>query len=179
MITKATVSFSGVAIAVFALSVALSAKNVIADETVDGASGTDNAVAPIQKESTLQLGSFSNSLAVKDIEASREFYEKLGFEVAGGNIEQNWLILRNDTTTIGLFQGMLEQNIMTFNPGWNEIAEPLEIFEDVRELQSKLKQRGVKLTAEAASDENGPASFMLADPDGNVILIDQHVPKAN
>ena len=104
--------------------------------------------------------------------------EHLSLLKAGGNVDQNWLILRNGSTTIGLFQGMLEQNIMTFNPGWNELAEPLEQFEDVREIQSRLKARGVELTTEAEEDGNGPASFTLVDPDGNHILIDQHVPKA-
>ncbi len=148
------------AVSAIALSLILTTVNVIADE------------------GTMQLGTFSTSLAVKDIRASKDFYEKLGFEVAGGDIEQNWLILRNGSTTIGLFQGMLEQNIMTFNPGWNETAETLEEFQDVRELQSKLKKRGVKLLTEVEVGETGPASFTLEDPDGNQILIDQHVSKA-
>ncbi len=160
----ATIAFTA-----FAISVSLNALDVSANDHLE----------PTPKESALQLGTFSTSLAVKDIKASKEFYEKLGFEAAGGNVEQNWLILRNGSTTIGLFQGMLEQNIMTFNPGWNERAEPLAQFEDVRELQSKLKASGVELTTEAEAGETGPASFTLVDPDGNHILIDQHVPKAN
>jgi len=130
----------------------------------------------VPKANAMQLGTFSTSLDVKDIQASKDFYTKLGFEVAGGNIEQNWLILRNGSTTIGLFQGMLGQNIMTFNPGWNELAEPLQEFEDVRQLQSKLKERGVDLATEADIEGEGPASFTLVDPDGNHILVDQHVP---
>lgn len=127
------------------------------------------------KESTLQLGAFSTSLNVRNIRVSKEFYEKLGFKEVGGDIEQSWLILRNGTTTIGLFQGMFEQNIMTFNPGWGDNAEQLQTFDDVREIQSELKQHGVELITEA--DGAGPASFTLADPDGNQILVDQHVPK--
>lgn len=123
----------------------------------------------------MQLGTFSVSLAVKDIAASKAFYEKLGFEVAGGNQEQNWLILRNGTTTIGLFQGMFDQNILTFNPGWDSNAQKLDSFTDVRELQRQLKEQGVKFENEAAEDGTGPASFVIVDPDGNPILVDQHV----
>jgi len=155
-----------------AVSVALSATLITSCAIANG------PIEPNHQETAVQLGTFSTSLAVNDIKASKEFYEKLGFEKAGGNIEQNWLILRNGSTTIGLFQGILEQNIMTFNPGWNELAEPLQQFEDVRDVQSKLKARGVELTTEAAIGETGPASFTLEDPDGNQILIDQHVPKA-
>jgi len=123
----------------------------------------------------MDLGTFSVSLAVNDLAASRAFYEKLGFEEKGGNAAQNWLILRNGTTTIGLFQGMFEQNIMTFNPGWNSDAKKLEKFTDVRELQRRLKAAGLELTSEADESTTGPASLTLADPDGNVILLDQHV----
>ncbi|TDJ74547.1 MAG: VOC family protein [Planctomycetota bacterium] len=123
----------------------------------------------------MELGAFSVSLAVKDLAASRAFYEKLGFEEKGGNAAQNWLILRNGTTTIGLFQGMFEENIMTFNPGWNSDAKKLEKFTDVRELQRRLKAAGLELTSEADESTTGPASLTLADPDGNVILLDQHV----
>ena len=130
---------------------------------------------PRQKEA-MQLGVFSISLAVKDIKASKAFYEKLDFKEVGGKLEQNWLILQNGTTTIGLFQGMFEKNIMTFNPGWTTDQETLEDFQDVRELQSTLKQRGLKLIAEADESSKGPASFTLVDPDGNPILFDQHVP---
>jgi catechol 2,3-dioxygenase-like lactoylglutathione lyase family enzyme len=121
------------------------------------------------------LGAFSVSLAVKDLQASREFYEKLGFQPAGGDAAQNWLILRNGTATIGLFQGMFERNILTFNPGWDFQAQPLEEFIDVREHQRQLKTSGLELTTEADENTTGPASVMLVDPDGNPILIDQHV----
>ena len=124
----------------------------------------------------MQFGALSISLAVKDIRASKAFYENLDFKVVGGKLEQNWLILQNDTTTIGLFQGMFEKNIMTFNPGWTTDHETLEEFQDVRELQSTLKERGLKLSTEADESSTGPASFVLVDPDGNSILVDQHVP---
>lgn len=121
------------------------------------------------------LGAFSVSLAVKDLQASRAFYEKLDFEVAGGDPAQHWLILRNGSVTIGLFQGMFERNILTFNPGWDEKAGPVEAFTDVREHQRRLKSRGLALTSEADESTTGPASLMAVDPDGNTILIDQHV----
>jgi catechol 2,3-dioxygenase-like lactoylglutathione lyase family enzyme len=124
----------------------------------------------------MQLGNFSVSLTVKDIEASRAFYEKLGFVIIGGDASQNWLILQNGTSTIGLFQGMFDRNIMTFNPGWNHKGETLAAFEDVREIQEALKARGVELVREADAG-NGPTSITLLDPDGNPILIDQHVPR--
>lgn len=123
----------------------------------------------------MELGSFSVSLAVRDIEASKRFYEKLGFAVFMGDQSQNWLILKNGEHTIGLFQGMFEENILTFNPGWNRDAQPLDEFTDVRELQRQLKDRGVTMLSEADEDSTGPASFVIADPDGNTILIDQHV----
>ena len=123
----------------------------------------------------MKLGAFSVSLAVKDIAASREFYEKLGFEVIMGDQSQNWLILRNGETTIGLFQGMFERNTLTFCPGWNSQAEPLPKFADVREIQRHLKAAGLTLMSEADESTTGPASLMLIDPDGNPILIDQHV----
>jgi lactoylglutathione lyase len=122
----------------------------------------------------MQLGNFSVSLAVKDIEASRQFYEKLGFTAFGGNQSQGWLILKNGDTVIGLFQGMFEKNILTFNPGWDANAEPLDEFTDVRELQRRLKAQGVILASEADESTTGPASFMVTDPDGNTILVDQH-----
>jgi lactoylglutathione lyase len=123
----------------------------------------------------MQLGAFSVSLAVKDIAASKAFYEQLGFTVFHGNQEQNWLILKNGDTVIGLFQGMFENNILTFNPGWNQSAETLDDFTDVRELQRQLKANGIPLITEADESTTGPASFMIADPDGNTILVDQHV----
>lgn len=123
----------------------------------------------------MELGNFSVSLAVKDIEASRLFYEKLGFKVFMGDQSQNWLIMKNGEHVIGLFQGMFEKNILTFNPGWDSDARPLGEFTDVRELQRRLKESGVELISEADESSNGPASFMIVDPDGNTILIDQHV----
>lgn len=123
----------------------------------------------------MQLGVFSISLAVKDIEASRAFYEKFGFTVFGGNAAQNWLILKNGDHVIGLFQGMFEKNILTFNPGWDSNAQKLDSFTDIRELQRQLKAQGVKLQQEADESTTGPASFVAEDPDGNPILFDQHV----
>ena len=123
----------------------------------------------------MQLGAFSISLAVKNIEASKVFYENFGFEVVGGDPSQNWLILRNSGHTIGLFQGMFESNILTFNPGWNDEAQPLGSFTDVRELQRQLKAKGVQLVSKADEETTGPASFVAVDPDGNTILVDQHV----
>lgn len=122
----------------------------------------------------MELGAFSVSLTVKDIAASRAFYAKLGFEVAGGDEAQNWLILRNGASVIGLFQGMFERNVLTFNPGWDSDASELESFTDVRELQQELKAAGVELSTEADESTTGPASFALIDPDGNPILVDQH-----
>ena len=124
----------------------------------------------------MRLGNFSVSLAVKDIAASRAFYEKLGFKTMGGDQSQNWLILQNGTTTIGLFQGMFDKNLLTFNPGWDGSANTLADFDDVRDIQRQLKAEGLTLTTEADESSSGPASLMLADPDGNTILLDQHVP---
>jgi len=123
----------------------------------------------------MNLGEFSVSLAVKDIEASRLFYEKLGFAVFAGNLTQNWLIMKNGDHVIGLFQGMFDKNILTFNPGWNQDAQPVGAFTDVRELQRQLKSRGITMSTEADESSTGPASFTIADPDGNTILVDQHV----
>jgi len=123
----------------------------------------------------MELGAFSISLAVKDIHASKAFYEKLGFEAFGGDISQNWLILRNKEHVIGIFQGMFEKNMLTFNPGWSQDAQNLDAFTDVRELQRQLKAQGVELMTEADETTQGPAYIMLVDPDGNPILVDQHV----
>jgi lactoylglutathione lyase len=123
----------------------------------------------------MTLGAFSISLAVKDIAASRAFYEKLGFQQVGGNQAQNWLILRSGDTTIGLFQGMFDRNVLTFNPGWSGKAEALPDFSDVREIQQGLKKKELALVTEADETTTGPASVMLMDPDGNPILLDQHV----
>lgn len=123
----------------------------------------------------MQLGAFSISLAVKDLAASRTFYEKLGFAVIGGVAEQNWLILRNpDQVVIGLFQGMFERNMLTFNPGWNQLCENLPSFTDVREIQARLEAQGLVLDTRADASTTGPASLVLTDPDGNPVLIDQH-----
>lgn len=122
----------------------------------------------------MKLGAFSVSLSVKDIHLSKSFYENLGFEVMGGNIDQNWLIMKNESCIIGLFQGMFEKNILTFNPGWDQNAENLETFTDVRDLQKNLKAKGISMLSEADETSEGPASFTIEDPDGNTILVDQH-----
>ncbi len=123
----------------------------------------------------MELGCFSVSLAVKDIRASLAFYEKLGFTVFAGDIDQNWLILKNGSTNIGIFQGMFDRNLLTFNPGWDSDANPLDSFTDIRDLQRQLKSEGVALDMEADESTSGPASFVVTDPDGNPVLIDQHV----
>lgn len=123
----------------------------------------------------MELGTFSISLTVKDIEASKTFYEKLGFRIFGGDATQNWLILKNGNHVIGLFQGMFDKNILTFNPGWDNNARQLDTFTDVRELQRQLKAQGVKFESEADENTTGPASFIILDPDGNPVLVDQHV----
>ncbi|NND60842.1 MAG: VOC family protein [Gammaproteobacteria bacterium] len=122
----------------------------------------------------MDLGAFSISLAVKDIAASKAFYEKLGFEAVGGNIDENWLILRNADKVIGLFQGMFDKNILTFNPGWDQQGQETGSYTDVRQLQQALRDNGVALVSEADENSSGPASITLLDPDGNPILIDQH-----
>lgn len=123
----------------------------------------------------MELGAFSVSLSVKDLEASKSFYEKLGFHVFAGDAAQNWLIMKNGDHIIGLFQGMFEQNILTFNPGWDQNGQKLDSFTDVRDLQRELKAQGVQIETEADESTTGPASFVVVDPDGNPILIDQHV----
>jgi len=135
------------------------------------------ATTPTTEREPMSLGAFSNSLAVKDLQASREFYETLGFEAAGGDPAHGWLILRNGTTTIGLFQGMFDKNIMTFNPGWTSKAEPIDEFEDVRAIQQRLRDAGITLLVEAEESGTGPAHFVLEDPDGNQVMFDQHVKK--
>lgn len=122
----------------------------------------------------MKLGVFSMSLSVKDIKASKEFYENLGFTEFGGNIDQNWLIMKNGNSVIGLFQGMFDNNILTFNPGWDENAKNVDPYDDVREIQKQLKSKGAKLDTETDESTSGPASIVLTDPDGNSILIDQH-----
>jgi lactoylglutathione lyase len=123
----------------------------------------------------MDLGAFSISLAVTDIQASRVFYEKLGFEMLAGDAAENWLIMKNGSAAIGLFQGMFERNILTFNPGWDQAARPLASFTDIRELQRRLKSQGVRFEQESDQDGAGPASFVILDPDGNPVLVDQHV----
>jgi predicted enzyme related to lactoylglutathione lyase len=122
----------------------------------------------------MKLGAFSISLAVKDINASKQFYEQLGFTVFAGNLSMNYLIMKNGNALVGLFQGMFPNNILTFNPGWDENAAALDSFDDVRKIQQELKSNGIALLTEADETTTGPASFMVADPDGNVILVDQH-----
>jgi catechol 2,3-dioxygenase-like lactoylglutathione lyase family enzyme len=129
----------------------------------------------IQEGDSMELGAFSVSLAVKDIAASKAFYEKLGFSAFGGDQSQGWLILKNGSTVIGLFQGMFDKNILTFNPGWDQSAQPLAEFADVREVQKSLDAQGVALDARADPQSKGPAHILLTDPDGNTIMLDQHV----
>jgi lactoylglutathione lyase len=125
-------------------------------------------------EINMKLGAFSVSLSVKDIHASKAFYENLGFSDLGGDISQNWLIMKNENCIIGLFQGMFEKNILTFNPGWDENARNLDSFTDVREIQRHLKERGIPLQSEADESSKGPAHITFEDPDGNQLLVDQH-----
>jgi catechol 2,3-dioxygenase-like lactoylglutathione lyase family enzyme len=123
----------------------------------------------------MELGAFSVSLNVKDLQASKQFYEQLGFTALGGDVAQGWLILKNGGTVVGLFQGMFEKNMLTFNPGWDSSAQKLASFTDVREIQKRLKAQGVAFTTEADESTTGPAHFVVTDPDGNPILVDQHV----
>jgi catechol 2,3-dioxygenase-like lactoylglutathione lyase family enzyme len=126
-------------------------------------------------EEKMKLGAFSVSLSVKDLETSRQFYEKLGFTVFGGSMAQRYLIMKNEVTLIGLFQGMFDKNILTFNPGWDQDAKTMEKFDDVRTIQKQLKSKGISLALETDEHKTGPGSIMLTDPDGNQILIDQHI----
>jgi lactoylglutathione lyase len=135
---------------------------------------TDGLSWPVS--SRLDIGTFSVSLAVKDLDASRRFYSVLGFDEVGGNAQQGWLILRNGATTIGLFQGMFERNMLTFNPGWSLDGSHPSEFEDVRQLQHRFADAGLSFIVTADEATNGPASFLLSDPDGNPVLFDQHVP---
>ncbi|WP_243472512.1 VOC family protein [Winogradskyella sp. MH6] len=123
----------------------------------------------------MKLGAFSVSLAVKDIKASKAFYETLGFKVFAGDLDRNYLIMKNESTLIGLFQGMFENNILTFNPGWDQDANTLENYDDVRAIQKHLKSKRISFTSEADESTTGPASFVVLDPDGNAILVDQHI----
>jgi lactoylglutathione lyase len=141
---------------------------------MNGSSGLLLTINQKVVEINMKLGAFSVSLSVKDIHASKAFYENLGFSDLGGDISQNWLIMKNENCIIGLFQGMFEKNILTFNPGWDENAKNLDSFTDVREIQTHLKERGIPLQAEADEATEGPAHITLEDPDGNQILFDQH-----
>ena len=123
----------------------------------------------------MELGSFSLSLAVNDLSVSQSFYEKLGFEIFCGNAEQGWLIIKSASCIIGLFEGMLDKNTITFNPGWNADAQALDTFTDVRQIQQRIKAEGIELATQADETTTGPASFMIIDPDGNPILFDQHI----
>jgi len=134
-----------------------------------------DSIINTQKNDTMKLGAFSVSLSVKDLKVSKEFYEKLGFTQFGGDMKMNYLIMKNESTIIGLFQGMFENNILTFNPGWDENAQKLDEFKDVREIQKDLKSKGIEFATEADETTSGPASFIVLDPDGNAILVDQHV----
>lgn len=142
---------------------------------IGGAFVQAGAYSESERSERMDLGAFSISLAVEDLEASRSFYEKFGFEVFGGDASQNWLMLKNGDHVIGLFQGMFEDNILTFNPGWDQQGHELESFTDVRELQRQLKAQGVEIQTEADENSTGPASFVAVDPDGNPVLVDQHV----
>ena len=137
---------------------------------------TTTPSAETKEKKAMELGNFSVSLTVKDIKASKAFYEKLDFKEVGGKLEENWIVLQNGNARIGLFQGMFDKNIMTFNPGWTKDKETLKDFQDVRELQRTLKARGITMAPEADEMTEGPAHFMVTDPDGNTLLFDQHVP---
>jgi predicted enzyme related to lactoylglutathione lyase len=141
---------------------------------VVGATTTSSTLATERK--IMELGNFSVSLTVKDIKASKAFYEKLDFKEVGGKLEQNWIVLQNGTVKIGLFQGMFDKNLMTFNPGWTQDKQTLTDFQDVRDLQRTLKARGLTMLTEADETTQGPAHFTVTDPDGNTLLFDQHVP---
>jgi Glyoxalase/Bleomycin resistance protein/Dioxygenase superfamily. len=143
--------------------------SIFAQQTTNSNSSKNN-----KKQNNMKLGAFSISLSVKNLETSKEFYEKLGFNVFAGSMKQNYLIMKNENALIGLFQGMFEGNILTFTPGWDENANNVENFDDIREIQRQLKSNGITLTSEADEKTSGPASLMLTDPDGNVILLDQH-----
>ena len=143
---------------------------------VTAAATTAAQTTPASEKKSMDLGNFSVSLNVKDIKASKAFYEKLDFKVVAGKLEQKWIVLQSGNTRIGLFQGMFDKNIMTFNPGWTKDKETLKDFQDVRELQRTLKARGLKIAPEANETTEGPAYFKVTDPDGNTLLFDQHVP---
>jgi predicted lactoylglutathione lyase len=153
---------------------ALTLAAVLAVIAIAGTTSTQSA--ELKPTKAIELGNFSVSLTVKDIKASKAFYEKLDFKEVGGKLEKNWIVLQNGNARIGLFQGMFDKNIMTFNPGWTKDKETLKEFQDVRELQRTLKARGLTIAPEADETTEGPAYFMVTDPDGNALLFDQHVP---
>jgi catechol 2,3-dioxygenase-like lactoylglutathione lyase family enzyme len=156
--------------------VGLAKMNVFASSGQDKGSGYNGQIKQhSDMEEKMKLGAFSVSLSVKDLEVSRQFYEKLGFTVFGGSMAQRYLIMKNEGTLVGLFQGMFEKNILTFNPGWDQDAKTLEKFDDVRSIQKQLKGNGISLALETDENKAGPGSIMLTDPDGNQILIDQHI----
>ena len=152
----------------------LSLAGAVAFMAVAGASTGPST--PATEKRAMELGNFSVSLAVKDIKASLAFYENLDFKQVGGNLEQNWVVLQNGSARIGLFQGMFDKNMLTFNPGWTKDKETMPDFPDVRELQRAFKSRGITMAPEANETTTGPAFFMISDPDGNKLLFDQHVP---
>ncbi len=158
-----------------AIVLALTLAGAVASAAIAGTAAAPPA-ANTEKVS-MELGNFSVSLAVKDIKASKAFYEKLDFKVVAGKLEQNWIVLQSGNARIGLFQGMFDKNIMTFNPGWTKDKETLKNFQDVRELQRALKARGLSMAPEADETTDGPAYFQVTDPDGNTLLFDQHVPR--
>lgn len=166
-LTKIGLILAGIGLAGFKIFAAPSRRifNQVIDELPNQSS----------KDKNPKLGAFSVSLNVKNLNASKQFYENLGFKVFGGGLEKNYLIMKSGNCLIGIFQGMFEKNILTFNPGWDENAQKLAKFEDVREIQRQLKSKGIKLTAEADEKTSGPSFITLTDPDGNEILIDQHV----
>lgn len=123
----------------------------------------------------MKLGAFSISLAVKDLQISKQFYEHLGFALFAGDVEKNYVIMKNGDAIVGLFQGMFENNIITFNPGWDQNAGPVEGYDDIRDLQSEFKSKGIAFQSEVAEDTQGPANFVINDPDGNTLLFDQHI----
>lgn len=149
-------------------------KTVIAKEPSNIEINQQDKNIRIHSRENIKLGAFSVSLSVKDLKASKQFYESLGFTVFAGGMEQNYLIMKNENSLIGLFYGMFEGNILTFNPGWDENAKNIDKFDDIRQIQKHLKSKNIKLTSEADETTSGPASLMLTDPDGNVILLDQH-----
>lgn len=159
-----------------AISIALFVAGVCVGGGLEGAAESQPPVKGPMTTQPTTLGAFSVGLAVKNIEASRAFYEKLDFKVVMGDAAQNWLILRNGTVTIGLFHGVWERNVLTFNPGWDDQARTVEPFTDIREHQRRLKARGLVLKNETDDQGTGPGNFILIDPDGNPLIVDQHVP---